>query len=408
MTAAVPFALGRSSVMLSRVVSGVVLCMIWGQSLAQDTQSPVTSQSVPTQDQSFVDPTVSFEGTVTDQGGSGLLRTDLLFYAYAEERWFDPIDGSYQSRSGPAKVAASLSGDSSSARWSAQLSFPAGSYRSYVRGVDRMGNREPWVERDFSVMDANQDTQSPVTSQSVPTQGQSFVGPTVSFEGTVTDQGGSGLLRTDLLLYAYAQERWFDPIDGSYQSRSGPAKVAASLSGDSSSARWSAQLSFPAGSYRSYVRGVDRMGNREPWVERDFSVMDANQDTQSPVTSQSVPTQGQSFVGPTVSFEGTVTDQGGSGLLRTDLLFYSYAERRWFDPTDGSYRSRSGPAKITATLSGNRSDAQWSARLSFPVGRYRSYVRGVDRSGNREAWVERDFSVAGVGAPPPPPPNPFR
>ena len=130
-------------------------------------------------------------------------------------------------------------------------------------------------------------------------------------------------------------------------------------------------------------------------------------DTTPPITSFTAPAENARVTDSEVSFSGIVTDEGGSGISRTRMVFYSFGRSRWFYPDggDGSYAERLSRSQRTELSLASDAEGTWTATFVLPPDDYQVYSVSYDNAGNRTSrWTRRRISVIdGLGLPPAPP-----
>jgi len=377
-----------------------------------DTEAPFANIDTPSSSGQTFAANPTFDGTATDAGGSGFDRVRIVVRDNVTGHWLNFSNGQFGPQSGglPDRDATLTNTTTSSTDWSVSLPVSTpGNYELFALGYDNAGNiREAdngfklWTQRQFLI--GSNDTQPPTTRITTPSANNLTFPGTITFAGTASDTGGSGLDRVEILIYNRNSNRWFDFNAGSF--RSGFHKTIANLGNTSPSATdWSLNVMLPPGNFRVYARAIDGNGNirRLPngntdWARRNLVV--SNGDAEPPVAKITTPSANNLSFPSTITFAGTATDEGGSGFDRVEILVLDRSTNRWFDFAAGSFRS--GFHRTTATLSNTSTSlTNWSLSVTLPPGNLRVYARAIDNEGNirrlpngNTNWARRNLVVA--------------
>ena len=239
------------------------------------------------------------------------------------------------------------------------------------------------------------DTTTPTAAIQSPIDGGAQITSPFVFKGTALDTGGSHLQDVRYLLRDLITGNFVSP-NGAFESPRVLRTASLNLN-DSDSGVWSVPTALPNGRYRLYVTVRDQAGNTGWWVaQTDVTVNEQNpvEDESAPSLVFAQPSQGASLSVSGQSFQGTVSDVGGSGVAQV-----FYVVRRL---PGGEYVAPNGTLESprvlrTATLSGEGTNAaSWRIDTTLPEGRYRIYVSARDGAGNTIWWVgRRDVIVEG-------------
>ena len=188
------------------------------------------------------------------------------------------------------------------------------------------------------------DTTIPIISITSPTDGQVFTTPTITVNGTASDN--IGLSKVEVKVGS-----------GSWQTTSGTTS-------------WTASVTLASGSNTIYARATDTSGNTRG---TSVTVTYNPPDTTLPIISITSPTDGQVFTTPTITVNGTASDN--IGLSKVEVKVGS-----------GSWQTTSGTTS-------------WTTSVTLASGSNTIYARATDTSGNtRETSVtvtyDRELTTA--------------
>lgn len=213
------------------------------------------------------------------------------------------------------------------------------------------------------------DTVAPVVSIVTPTEG-ALLGASQLFSGTASDDGGSGVASAAIEVFAA----------GSDPDTANPSiDAAASLSGSG----WTYSAALPNGAYDLYASATDLAGNEaQRDGPRSFVVQIPTDDTVPPVLAVTSPTDADGPLDMPAVIEGTVTDEGGSGV-----------------PSVGLRIDDSNAATVLERVVAPQGES-WSLGIDdLTDGDYFLYVDASDDAGNPALTVVQYFSVANIVQP---------
>ena len=392
------------SVLQSMVALIVCAPAFWQSADAQDNEPPMTTIEVPARDEQLQPGSLVFSGAATDNGGTGVSRTMLMFRKAGDSRWYNPESGTFDADRATQQVAASVTGQgTASATWSYTApNVPVGSWQVYAISRDGVRWGLPWTTSTFTVLDSGADNEPPVTTIEVPARDEQLQPGPLVFSGAATDNGGTGVSRTMLMFRKAGDSRWYNPESGTFDADRAAQQVAASVTGQgTASATWSYTApNVPVGSWQVYAISRDGVRWGLPWTTSTFTVLDSGADNEPPMTTIEVPARDEQLQPGSLVFSGAATDNGGTGVSRTMLMFRKAGDSRWYNPESGTFDADRATQQVAASVTGQgTASATWSYTApNVPVGSWQVYA--ISRDGVRWGlpWTTSTFTVLDSGA----------
>ncbi len=360
--------------------------------LPDDTQPPQALISTPAANGDSLSTSTIFTGSATDAGGSGFNDIRFAIRNLTNNRWYNFNNNSFNGAVGNGSIAANLTNTSiGNTNWNVSLTLPPGNYSAHINARDNAGNISGFRNRTFTILP--DDNQSPDGFFTNPAVNNETLTSNITFTGTATDSGGSGVNDVLFAVRDVNSGNWYNFNNNSFNGAVGNGSTTANLSNTTTnSTNWNYSLTLPPGEYSVHINVRDNAGLISGFQNRRFTVIP--NDTQSPNGNITTPAVNNDTLASNIIFRGTATDGGGSGFKDVLVSIRDRSTGNWYNFNNNSFSGATGNGATTANLTfTSTNNTNWNFPVALPSGNYSVHVNIRDNAGNTSGFQNRRFSV---------------